>query len=212
MPNASSFHPCLSSKSICIACFYGLAHSIAQHSSAQLIRHLSYSNKATTDGNIWDAKHTAASYTLFNLARSPLIAQLPRMHLYPKQHSPSITSINTFCPVRFSPTSQPVHLCSDIRSLFLPIRCKLYSFIPFIQSNPFRSVHFSAALPGFKPKPLLESLSSSSFGWSCLEYILYSTSSLKLSFPCSTCLRVACSLDLGRPIDSRNATAVRGVC
>jgi hypothetical protein len=35
--------------------------------------------------------------------------------------------------------------------------------------------------------------------------------SLKLSVPFSTCFLVAESLDLGRPMDSRNATAVQSL-
>jgi hypothetical protein len=52
--------------------------------------------------------------------------------------------------------------------------------------------------------------SSSSAGWSCLEYILYWMLSLNDNLPASTSFLVAVSLDLGRPIDSRNLTAWAG--
>ena len=68
--------------------------------------------------------------------------------------------------------------------------------------------YFSAADPNLSPGALFESLSSSSLGWSCLEYILYSTRSLNDNLPLSTCFLVAESFDLGSPIDSRNATAL----
>lgn len=42
----------------------------------------------------------------------------------------------------------------------------------------------------------------------CLEYILYSWDVLKSSLPDSTSLRVTVNMGFGRPIDSKNATAV----
>jgi len=81
----------------------------------------------------------------------------------------------------------------------------LLQFFPSATDNIL--VYFSAALPSFNIGAFCASLFSSLSGTSCLEYILYSELSLKLIFPLSTCLRVAESLDFGRPIDSRNATA-----
>lgn len=63
-------------------------------------------------------------------------------------------------------------------------------------------------LTGRKPSsPARTSRHYSSTGLLCLAYSLYSSEVVQSSLPCSTCFRVALSIGLGNPMDSRNATA-----
>lgn len=120
------------------------------------------------------------------------------------------------CPLRdvSMQTYYDTYLCT-YKSLYIfsrpfrphpcPVSVHTHALVPAPPRRTF--THFSARLPDFNTTFCRASLSSSSSGWSCREYILYSIESLKLSRPLSTCLRVALSLDLGRPMDSRNLTA-----